>query len=66
LVDVVIDAAGAWSLTGTVADGLADAVPLDLGVTGSAACGDGGCAEGGCGGGPSMHQIAAPPARREQ
>jgi tRNA-2-methylthio-N6-dimethylallyladenosine synthase len=66
LVDVVIDAAGAWSLTGTVADGLADAVPLDLGVTGSAACGDGGCAEGGCGGGPSMHQIAAPSARREQ
>jgi tRNA-2-methylthio-N6-dimethylallyladenosine synthase len=29
LVDVDITAAGAWSLAGTVADGLADAVPLD-------------------------------------
>jgi len=29
LVDVDILAAGAWSLSGVVADGLADAVPLD-------------------------------------
>jgi hypothetical protein len=29
LVDVDIQAAGAWSLAGTVADGLAEAVPLE-------------------------------------
>jgi hypothetical protein len=29
LVDIDILAAGAWSLSGVVADGLADAVPLD-------------------------------------
>jgi hypothetical protein len=29
LVDIDITAAGAWSLSGEVADGLADAVPLD-------------------------------------
>ncbi|MFM7035122.1 MAG: tRNA (N6-isopentenyl adenosine(37)-C2)-methylthiotransferase MiaB [Planctomycetia bacterium] len=29
LVDVDIESAGAWSLAGTVADGMADAVPLD-------------------------------------
>ena len=34
LVDVDITAAGAWSLSGTVADGLADAVPLDAVVVG--------------------------------
>jgi hypothetical protein len=29
LVDVDIESAGAWSLAGTVADGVADATPLD-------------------------------------
>jgi hypothetical protein len=41
LVDVDIQAAGAWSLAGDVADGLADAVPLDhLTVGGERACVD--------------------------
>ena len=56
LVDVQIDAAGAWSLAGTVADGLADAVPipaLDERMPG-------GGAEP-----PSLHQIAPPPSRGE-
>jgi tRNA-2-methylthio-N6-dimethylallyladenosine synthase len=57
LVDVVIDAAGAWSLSGTVADGLADAVPLPL-IGNDGACGTG----GGDGPGP-VHQIAPRPER---
>jgi hypothetical protein len=57
LVDVVIDAAGAWSLSATVADGLADAVPLPL-IGDNGACGTGGCA----GPGP-VHQIAPRPER---
>ena len=55
LVDVQIDAAGAWSLAGTVADGLADAVPipaLDERMPG-----------GGAEAPPALHQIAAPPRR---
>ena len=54
LVDIDIKAAGAWSLAGDVADGLADAVPLDL-----PAAADG----GGCDAGP-VYQIAAPAAGR--
>jgi tRNA-2-methylthio-N6-dimethylallyladenosine synthase len=48
LVDVDIHDAGAWSLSGTVADGLADAVPLDeLAFTGES--------------GPDVYQLAPPP-----
>jgi len=54
LVDVDIKAAGAWSLAGDVADGLADAVPLDL-----PAAAEG----GGCDAGP-VYQIAPPAAVR--
>jgi tRNA-2-methylthio-N6-dimethylallyladenosine synthase len=54
LVDIDIKAAGAWSLAGDVADGLADAVPLDL-----PGAGDG----GGCDAGP-VYQIAPPAAGR--
>ncbi len=53
LVDIDILAAGAWSLSGLVADGLADAVPLDhLRLAGEA---------------PELHDIAlpAPPGRSE-
>ncbi len=47
LVDVDIHDAGAWSLAGTVADGLADAVPLDtLAFTGES--------------GPDVYQLAPP------
>ena len=57
LVEVVIDAAGAWSLSATVADGLADAVPLSM-LDAGGACGDGG------GGDPGpVHQIALRPER---
>jgi tRNA-2-methylthio-N6-dimethylallyladenosine synthase len=47
IVDVEILAAGAWSLSGVVADGLADAVPLE---DGPAACGPG----------LDLHDIALP------
>jgi tRNA-2-methylthio-N6-dimethylallyladenosine synthase len=57
LVEVVIDAAGAWSLSGTVADGLADAVPLPLLDAGGAG------GDGGCGGPGPVHQIAPRPER---
>ena len=53
MVEVQIDAAGAWSLAGTVADGLADGVPLpflDERMPG-----------GGAESPPALHQIAAPP-----
>lgn len=50
MVDVTIDAAGAWSLAGTVADGLADAVPLDWLEAKLAAEPPA----------PSLHQIAPP------
>jgi tRNA-2-methylthio-N6-dimethylallyladenosine synthase len=45
LVDIDILAAGAWSLSGVVADGLADAVPL---------------AELEMGGPPPLHEISLP------
>jgi tRNA-2-methylthio-N6-dimethylallyladenosine synthase len=49
IVDVDILAAGAWALSGVVADGLADAVPLEhLRLSGE---------------GPKLHDIAPPPAR---
>jgi len=57
LVEVVIDAAGAWSLSATVADGLADAVPLPLLEAGGAG------GDGGCGGPGPVHQIAPRPER---
>jgi tRNA-2-methylthio-N6-dimethylallyladenosine synthase len=58
MVDVTIDAAAAWSLTGTVADGLAEARPLPhLDSPGPA---------DGAGNPFELHQIAAPPARRER
>ncbi|MFM9025029.1 MAG: radical SAM protein, partial [Planctomycetaceae bacterium] len=48
IVDVDILAAGAWALSGVVADGLADAVPLDLRLAGEE---------------PELHHIAPPAAR---
>ncbi len=50
LVDVDIHDAGAWSLSGSVAEGLADAVPLDeLAFTGESA--------------PELYQLTSPPRR---
>ena len=55
LVDIDITAAAAWSLLGTVADGLAEAVPLD-----ELSGGQGGC---GTAAGP-LYDIASPPSRQ--